>query len=48
MGDEVYEDRYMIRFKHLGVVLTLTLLLPILIACMVLNSFGDHIDDDFK
>ena len=47
-GDEVYEDRYMLRFKHLIIVILLTLVLPLAIAVYVLNSFGEEIDEDFK
>ena len=47
-GDEVYEDRYMLRFKHLIIVILLTLVMPLIIAVMVLDSFGEDIDEDFK
>ena len=48
MGDEVYEDRYTLRPKHLAIVIALTLVLPLLVAYLVLDSFGDDIDSDFK
>ena len=47
-GEEVYEDRYMLKSKYLLFVVILTVLLPFIIAYMVLKSFGDDIDDDFK
>lgn len=47
-GDEVYEDRYMLRFKHLLIIILLTLVLPLVLAVAVLDSFGDDIDEDFK
>ena len=48
MGEEVYEDRYMLRFRHFFLVIVLTSLLPLFIAYLVLDSYGDSIDDDFK
>ena len=41
LGDEVYEDRYMLRVKHLLLVLFLTLVIPLIVAVIVLKSFGD-------
>ena len=38
----------MLRFKHLFFVIIFTLILPITIAILVLDSYGDNIDDDFK
>ena len=48
MGDEVYEDRYILRFKHFTFVIAFTFVLPFVVAFMVLNSFNDNVDDDFK
>lgn len=48
MGDEVYEDRYMLRYRHLGLVVVTTFLLPLLVACLMLNSFANSMDQDFK
>jgi len=48
MGDEVYEDRYMLKYKHLVIVVFFTLVLPLFIAYLVLDSFDDDVDDDFK
>ena len=47
-GDEVYQDRYMLRFKHLFFVIFFTLILPMTVAVLVLDSYDDQIDDDFK
>ena len=47
-GDEVYQHRYMLRFKHLFFVIIFTLIVPITLAILVLDSYGDNIDDDFK
>ena len=47
-GDEVYEDRYMLRIRHLLLVVLFTLIVPITIAIFVLNSFNGEIDEDFK
>jgi len=47
-GDEVYEDRYMLRWKHVFLVVLLTLVLPVAVAFAVLDSFHGEIDDDFK
>lgn len=48
LGDEVYEYRYMLRLKHVAFVIALTLVLPLILAIFVLNSYGDEIDEDFK
>ncbi len=48
LGDEVYEYRYMLRGKHVAIVIVLTLVLPLILAIFVLNSYGDEIDEDFK
>ena len=47
-GDEVYEDRYMLRPRHFVLILLLTCVLPITVSVFVLKSFGDEIDEDFK
>ncbi len=48
LGDEVYEYRYMLRLKHVVLVIVMTLVLPLILAIFVLNSYGDEIDEDFK
>ena len=48
MGDEVYEDRYMLKIRHLALVILFTLILPLGIAYLVLDSFDGEVDDDFK
>ena len=48
MGDEVYEYRFMLKLKHVVILIAVTLILPLIIAILVLNSFGNKIDDDFK
>lgn len=47
-GDEVYEDRYSLCFKHFVAILLCTLVVPFCIAVFVLESFHGEIDDDFK
>ena len=47
-GDEVYEDRYNLCFKHFVAIFVCTLALPVCIAVLVLESFHGEIDDDFK
>lgn len=47
-GDQVYEDRYRLRWFQMTIVALVTLVLPLIIAVMVLNSYGDEIDEDFK
>ena len=39
MGDEVYEDRYMLKIRHLVLVILFTLILPLGISYLVLDSF---------
>lgn len=46
-GDEVYEDRYMLRWRQLIVIALVTFVLPFIIAVMVLNSYHGSIDRDF-
>ena len=46
-GDEVYQDRYLIKAKHVFVVVMLTLVVPFCIAIVVLNSFNGEIDENF-
>ena len=46
--DVLNQDRYMLRCKHLIFVALFTFVLPITIAVIVLISFGDEIDGDFK
>ena len=48
MGDEVYEDRYMLKIRHLALVIFFTLILPLGIAYLVLDSFDGEVDADFK
>jgi len=48
MGDEVYEDRYMLRLRHLVLVVVFSCLIPLVIAWVMLNSYDDSIDEDFK
>ena len=48
MGDEVYEDRYMLKIRHLALVILFTLILPLGIAYLVLDSFDGEVDADFK
>ena len=48
MGDEVYEDRYMLKIRHLALLLLFTLILPLGIAYLVLDSFDGEVDADFK
>lgn len=47
-GEEVYEDRYIVTPKHVLIIIALTLVLPLTIACLVLQSQAEEIDDDFK
>ena len=47
-GDEVYEDRYIVGFKFIALVVIVTLIFPMIIAVAVINSYGDEIDEDFK
>lgn len=47
-GDEVYEDRYILKGKHFAFVLIFTFIFPLATSGAVLNSYGDHIDGDLK
>ena len=48
-GEEVYEDRYMLRVKHVLLVVLFSLVLPLAIAAVVLHSFReDYVDADLK
>ena len=47
-GDEVYEDRFILKGKHFAFVLIFTFIFPLATSAAVLNSYGDHIDGDLK
>jgi len=47
-GDEVFEDRYILKFRHVMLVLLSTVIMPLFLAGIVLDSYDNTIDDDFK
>ena len=47
-GDEVFEDRYILKVRHVMLVLLFGVIIPLCLAWIVLDSYENTIDDDFK